>query len=749
MARFILLCLFLWYCPPSLAQEVVVLRDRGDLVEPQPGQLYFCLDTVASEAAGPPPLTRFVPLQDLPLNLGVTKATVWLKFRVDNQSGQPAYLETLNPGLYHLQLYTRQPDGTLSKVTYGASQPFGQRPVKVTTFQLPLLGQGPTDYYLRVQTLRTVLVPLRVGTNLALLASNHLYDTLFGLYFGFLFIVILYSFYIFFSTKEKLYLSYVASLVCMAMVAGNLGGHSFEYLWPNWPWLNQYVPLMNALGALAALGFTAHFIGIDSTWRYWVRASYLGMSGLVVLAGLANLVDPHFSHLATQFSGAVLVIFIMGTFVWFFRPKQKFAIFFLLARSAYFISLLLVILMSNRLLPYSPWLLYGLHLGLAVEIVILALAMAARIQQYHHATTTRFAQAVEEQEKQRLAFAKQQRQLEDEVRAQTEHLAQAQAMLLAKNQALDVVQAELTTQREELEAQRLAQDKLYRRLNANEQVLKKAYLKLKQSEEKVREQNDALVATNEKMNKSIRAAEVIQQAILPYAQKANLLLKEYFVLLRPRDVVSGDFFWLNKVNGITVLAAVDCTGHGVPGAFMSLIANTLLDKIVRVWQVTDPAEILAMLNEEVAVVLRQRETGNSEGMDVCLCTWETSGDQVQLSFAGAKRPFYYVPANGLGLVTTIQPDRQSVGGMIQAEKVFTPHLVTLEKGSVIYLSTDGFIDQCDLGRVRFGSPRFEALLAEIHTLPMPEQQQRLVGTLNQFQAGGDQRDDILVIGVRL
>jgi serine phosphatase RsbU (regulator of sigma subunit) len=506
---------------------------------------------------------------------------------------------------------------------------------------------------------------------------------------------------------------------------------------------------MNALGTLAALGFTAHFIGIDGTWRYWVRASYLGMGGLVLVAALANFVDPHFSHLAVQSSGGVLVIFIMVTFVRFFRPKQQFAIYFLLARSAYFISLLLVILMSNRLLPFSLWLLYGLHLGLAVEVVILSLAMAARIQQYHRATAARYNQAIDEQKKLQIKSAKQQHQLEDEVRAQTEHLAQAQAMLTAKNQALDVVQAELTVQREELEAKKLEQDKLNRRLNANEQVLKKAYLKLKQSEEKVREQNDALVAANEKMNKSIRAAEVIQQAILPYAQKANLLLKEYFVLLRPRDVVSGDFFWLNKVNGITVLAAVDCTGHGVPGAFMSLIANTLLDKIVRVWQVTDPAEILAMLNEEVAVVLRQRETGNSEGMDVCLCAWETSDDLVQLSFAGAKRPFYYVRANDQGKVAVIQPDRQSVGGMIQAEKVFTPHSVVLERGSVIYLSTDGYIDQCDPGRVRFGSPRLEALLAELHTLPMPEQRQRLEGTLDQFQAGGDQRDDILVIGVRL
>jgi two-component system, sensor histidine kinase LadS len=727
----------------------MTLRGQDDLIEPRPGQLYFYLDTAASPIAEPPSDALFGPLDHLPLNLGVTKATVWLKFRVDNQSGQPAYLEILNPGLAHLHLYERQPDGTLHGAVYGASLPFGQRPVKVTNFQLPLLGQGPTDYYLRVETLRTMLVPLRAGTHLALVARNHLLDSLFGLYFGFLFIIFLYNFYIFFSTKETLYLNYVGSLACMGLVAANLGGHSFEYLWPNSPWLNRYVPLMNALGGLSALVFTAHFISGKSTWRPWVRLVYLVIGGLVLLAGLANFLDPHFSHVAVQVSGAGLIAFIIATLIPYFRPKEQFALYFLVARSAYFISLVLVILVSNRLLPYSSWLLYGLHVGLATEMLILAVAVASRIQQYHRATVLRYTSAMEEQEKQRVAFDEQKRRLEGEMRGQAQHLAQAEAMLMAKNQALDVVQAELTTQREELEAQRLAQDKLYRRLNANEQVLKKAYLKLKQSEEKVREQNDALVATNEKMDKSIRAAEVIQQAILPYAQKANLLLKEYFVLLRPRDVVSGDFFWLNKVNGITVLAAVDCTGHGVPGAFMSLIANTLLDKIVRVWQVTDPAEILAMLNEEVAVVLRQRETGNSEGMDVCLCAWETSGDQVQLSFAGAKRPFYYVPANGLGAVATIQPDRQSVGGMIQAEKVFTPHLVTLEKGSVIYLSTDGFIDQCDLGRVRFGSPRFEALLAEIHTLPMPEQQQRLVGTLNQFQAGGDQRDDILVIGVRL
>jgi serine phosphatase RsbU (regulator of sigma subunit) len=271
---------------------------------------------------------------------------------------------------------------------------------------------------------------------------------------------------------------------------------------------------------------------------------------------------------------------------------------------------------------------------------------------------------------------------------------------------------------------------------------------MKVSEEMVREQNEALFTANEKMNKSIKAAEVIQQAILPYEQKAKLLLKDYFVLLRPRDVVSGDFFWLNRINGITVLAAVDCTGHGVPGAFMSLIANTLLDKIVRVWQVTDPAEILAMLNEEVAVVLRQRETGNSEGMDVCLCAWESNGSTTQLSFAGAKRPLYFMRANGTRL-ESILPDRQSIGGMIQTEKNFTSHLITLEQGSTIYLSSDGFVDQNNPARIRYGSVKFETLLGDIHPLPMSVQHDTIIRSLDDFRQGSDQRDDILVIGVRL
>ncbi|NJL13418.1 MAG: hypothetical protein HC913_10710 [Microscillaceae bacterium] len=144
----------------------------------------------------------------------------------------------------------------------------------------------------------------------------------------------------------------------------------------------------------------------------------------------------------------------------------------------------------------------------------------------------------------------------------------------------------------------------------NQAILKKALEKLQTSEARVKQQNEQLRQREVQITNSIRAAYTIQQSILPENHKLHFNFSEYFVIYKPRDVVSGDFYWVDTFRNKVFVAAVDCTGHGVPGAFMSLIGNSLLNVIIKNWRMDHPHEVLAQLHEEVQTLLRQKATGN-------------------------------------------------------------------------------------------------------------------------------------------
>jgi serine phosphatase RsbU (regulator of sigma subunit) len=265
----------------------------------------------------------------------------------------------------------------------------------------------------------------------------------------------------------------------------------------------------------------------------------------------------------------------------------------------------------------------------------------------------------------------------------------------------------------------------------------------------ITEKNEVLSDQNEKIQSSINAAKTIQTAILPYQEKMDKLLKEYFVVFRPRDVVSGDFYWLNHIDNKVIVAAVDCTGHGVPGAFMSMIGNTLLEKIVLVYKISDPAEILEKLHQEVRTILRQQETGNRDGMDLAICLFEKQPDnKTKVYFAGAKRPLLYTEGADTQIFM-LKGSRKSIGGEQNEAIAFETQELILPPKSCIYITTDGLADQNDADRVKLGDSKLKYLLSSICQLPMNKQQKAVEEMLNDRQKGTLQRDDILMIGVKM
>ncbi|OJJ23937.1 hypothetical protein BKI52_06190 [marine bacterium AO1-C] len=268
--------------------------------------------------------------------------------------------------------------------------------------------------------------------------------------------------------------------------------------------------------------------------------------------------------------------------------------------------------------------------------------------------------------------------------------------------------------------------------------------------ERTSELNEALKEISQKNRQvmdSIRYAKRMQQAILISEKKLADTFQDFFVLYLPKDVVSGDFYWMNQTSTHIILAVVDCTGHGVPGAFMSMIGNALLNEIINEKHIYDPAEILALLHKGVGQALRQDETNNDDGMDVCLCCLEYHGDLVQVQFAGAKRPLYYTSQEQLG---ELPGDRKSIAGWRgDRDRLFTKHILRLQRGDTLYLGTDGYADMPNPRRRAFTHKRLKKLLIDIKHLPLKTQQQRLLKVLQEHQDTSKQRDDITLVGIRL
>lgn len=253
---------------------------------------------------------------------------------------------------------------------------------------------------------------------------------------------------------------------------------------------------------------------------------------------------------------------------------------------------------------------------------------------------------------------------------------------------------------------------------------------------------------NKDITDSIRYAERIQNAILPPEQLWKDLLSESFVLYKPKDILSGDFYWIEKKGDLLFVAAADCTGHGVPGALISIVNYNLLNKAVLEKDLNDPADILNYVNNQLIIALHQtyQDSSVKDGMDISLCVINTK--TLELTYAGANNPIYIIKHSDL---QQLNPDKFPVGAFIEDKiQSFVSTKIQLEKNNLIYLFSDGFADQ-------FGGPKgkkfkykqLKDILLEVEKLPMNKQSDVLAAKFTSWQGNLEQVDDVLIIGIRV
>jgi len=259
--------------------------------------------------------------------------------------------------------------------------------------------------------------------------------------------------------------------------------------------------------------------------------------------------------------------------------------------------------------------------------------------------------------------------------------------------------------------------------------------------------NELIAEKNKEMTDSLNYAKRIQAAILPKSELITKTFPESFILYMPKDIVSGDFYSFVQRNNKVIIAAADCTGHGVAGAIMSMIGSSLMNQIINEKGITDPGEILGQLNTGIIDALKQTENASHDGMDVSLCAFDPAN--LELTFAGANRPLWIVRNGNL---ESYKSDKFPIGGLqIDHAGSFTNHKIKLEKNDAIYFFSDGYADQFGgmLGK-KLMTKKFKEILISIHDKSMHEQGVYLHTFIKDWMGGEfEQVDDIMVIGIRV
>ncbi|WP_299465891.1 7TM diverse intracellular signaling domain-containing protein [uncultured Microscilla sp.] len=700
--------------------------------------LHFFEDEGGMLSLGQVHKKKFKPVTRKGNNFGLTASTYWFRFKLKNQDLKQTdwLLELAHPLLDTVDIHY-QKNGQWTSIRLGDKLPFAQRLVKLRHFVIPIqfIDTTTRTFYMRIHTTSTLQVPLMVYQPLAFLEYQNTEQLTFGLYYGVLLVMALYNLFIYFSLRVRTYLLYAAFILLGTLFSSAINGHAFQYLWGNMPIVGNYS--LNFVGALFHLFFLLYAISFLEIKKYlprWRNVLYGLIGGTVILA-ITSLVSIPLSIRFLTILGVVNMPLVILLSIKCYRKGLIAARFFILAWVVFIVGVVLFNLQLSGVLPTNVFTRRLGEMGGIIAVVLLSLALADRYRLLKQEKEVAQGKMLEMQKDVN-------DKLEQKVRERTQQLQAKSDEVMTQNE-------ELHQQKEEIIAQN--------------EFIAETNLELKRQGKQTRE--------------SIQAANVIQQAILPRDERLNeLFIADYFVLYQPKDIVSGDFYWVSKVNtalqldnlslpeeGIQLttkrltvsrnetifLAVVDCTGHGVPGAFMSMIGNSLLNEIVNEARILSPAKILTRLHEKVQQELKQNQDSRlNHGMDVCLCKLEQMPEKnVKLTFTGAKRPLYYIKEGKFG---ELKGDRMSIGGWSKkARESFTEQTLELQGGDILYLTTDGYADNPNPQRKSFGTSRLKKLLADQAGIAIKQQHESLINALVNYQGDADQRDDITIVGVEI
>ncbi len=671
-----------------------------------------------------------------PLNYGFTGSAIWLKIKIKNTNLQKNdYLALMDFAvLDEVDFYFVSPQETVVYKT-GDITPFTERMVDYRKYIFPLSFQDTSLHtlYIRAANKATLQLPFKIITTSEFQKKITAEELGFGIFYGILLIMIAYNFFIFVSLKDFNYVYYIISISGSLLLFFSLAGHQSQYLLPNSPlFANQLVPCGSAFIMMGISLFTAYFNEVRKHhlilyYLLWF-AFFVGIATLLASLLLPNLYGRVIFF--TNLFGLFLSIIVLTSSIYCFKKGHKASRFFIVAFSFYIVGIVVLILKNLGVIPSNFLTSNAGEIGASLEVLFLSFALSDRYNIYKtqkEATQKTFLE-MEKNAKETL---------EKKVTERTKELQQANNELATLNQEIHQKSEEIKAQRDALSNTTTDLEKTVKELD--------------------KQKTDIL--------SSINYAKTIQRAMLPFQERISHALDAFFVFYKPRDIVSGDFYFFEEKKTHIIFGAFDCTGHGVPGAFMSMIAHQILSDIVNVKKIYSPDLILEELHNKVYSSLQQEQTQNRDGMDGAIVSIKKNKTEKgkakfeTLEYAGAMNPFYYVQTPLDASVTTelvctsIKATKNTIGGKTKQNEIrkFEKHTIQLEGYKTnFWLCTDGFQDQFGGEKnKKFMVKNFRELLFSMHDKDVKEQYKIIRNTFINWKGFNKQVDDVLVIGAEI
>jgi serine phosphatase RsbU (regulator of sigma subunit) len=631
----------------------------------------------------------FQPSTQDVINLGFNTQTHWVRIIVDNHANHPEkewILDLAYPILSYVTFYA--PD-TFYKL--GGALPYHPRPIDHRDFAFPVrFHTNKTDtFYLQIKSSAPNIYPLTLETRDQWRQNNSVEDVLLAIFYGAIFIMVIYNSLLFISVKDLNYLPYIGYVIAFGFFFAALRGLSKQYWAQDSLWLN----LVTINGSSAVAGyclcwFSRIFLNLrqiapktDKLFKIfqYIWAAYLG---LVLINLEAFLPEAQLVYgVILNIIAFITPLFAISAGLIAWKNGYKPARIYVVAFSILLIGMSIQVLKNLTVFDHNLWTEYAFQYGILIEQALLAVALGDKI---------------------------------------------------------NVVRAEIE------QAQAIAIDALIE----NERIIKEQKEVL---ESKIEERTKELNDKNRLLTDSINYSKNIQVAMLPTPFQFEKALSEHFILFKPKDIVSGDFYWIHQRRHRVIVLCADCTGHGVAGAFMSLIGINIFSQIIREHGVElTPDLVLNEANQRLLALFKQGygETPKTlEGMDVGYCLIDFKNYTIR--YAGAGRSMYYFSC---GELHSIKGDKLPIGGasLYYPEVAFTEHSVQLNRGDTVYLFTDGITDQFNFeDRKKFNIKRLEQILNEVQHLSMREQRIAIEQALFAWQGNAPQTDDMCMIGFRM
>lgn len=690
----------------SLGQSAIVLTDSSEQYSIAYDNLSvytdFSNELSISQISKPEFQSKFKQNKiQLPRNTQ-TEATYWLRFKILNLSNaEKSWLfEYFDSSIEDLIFYVPKENGKYIAYQSGTKFPFHSKIYKHKNFefQIPSVKNQELTFFARIRSSHLVFMygVVRSYNKFIAYALNEYYFL--GIFYGIILAMAIYNLLLFLSVKDKIYLFYALYALSSGFLCMVMDGTGFEFIWGAFPQFNpKAYQLATFFMVIWAILYTQSFVIIKGNNKVHFNLLELLIVFRIVIFILSISILPFLSDFILIDFIALLLCYISGIVSYLSGnlATRYFILGFTFLFLGFIISNLTVHSVFGFSLPNNVFNVYSFNFSIVIEMILLSFALAERIRLVIKERSEALTQSISYLQTNDDLKEKLNKELEQKVRERTFEINAQKHQLETKNQELESLYSEL--------------------------------------------------------NQNIEVAKLIQLSILPPEELIKKHLPNSYILYLPKDVVSGDFYWFEYRFNKIYIAAVDCTGHGVAGAFMSLIGYNILNQLVR-----DPqnehlnaGDLLDKLNINVIDSLRQNSKSglSRDGMDINLCIIDLNSNT--LNYAGAVNYLYIIRNNEL---IKLVADPFSIGIPRSGDiNKFTNHVFDLQPNDLLIQYTDGYADQ--LGgsgdQKKFLYNQFRSLFIEICNLPLPEQEKVLRNRFSEWKGSNEQTDDILVMGLKI